>query len=56
MSIVVLRDSILEIEFGLVFLSNLHSNHLQLTKCYLHSKEGQHNYLNELTNLDTIIW
>jgi hypothetical protein len=49
------RVSNLDIKLGLVFLSNLHSNHLLMTKCYLHSKEGKYTYSNQLTNLETII-
>jgi hypothetical protein len=37
------------------FLSNFHSNHLQMTKCYLLSKEGWYTYSNYLTHLETII-
>ena len=48
MSTVVLRANILEIKLRfsllLLLLSNLHSNHLQMTKCYPHSKEGQYTY------------
>jgi hypothetical protein len=40
--IVVLRGDDLEIKLGLVFLSNLHSNHLQMTKCYPRSKAEQY--------------
>jgi hypothetical protein len=36
-SIMVVRDNNLENELGLVFP---HSNHLQMTKCYPHSKRG----------------
>ena len=50
-----LESSNLVIELRLVILSNLHSNHLQMTKCYPCSKEGQHTYPNQLTNLETII-
>ena len=38
MSRVVLRGTDLEIKLGLVFQSNLYSNHLQMTKCYPPSK------------------
>ena len=52
---VVLRGNNLENKLGLVFGSNLHSNHLQMTKCYLHLKEGQETFSNHLTNMKTII-
>ena len=42
----VLQGNKLEINFGLVFRSNLHLKHLQITKCYTRSKEGQYTYLN----------
>ena len=35
----VLKSSDLEIKLGLIILSNLHSNHLQMTTCYPNSKE-----------------
>ena len=41
---------------GVGFLSNLHSNYLQMTRCYPHSKEGQYTYSNQLTNLETIFY
>ena len=41
---VVSRGNKLEIKLG--FQSNLHSNHLQMTKCCTHSKEGQYTYSN----------
>jgi len=34
MSVVVLRDNNLEIKLGLFYWLNIHSNHLQMTKCY----------------------
>jgi hypothetical protein len=43
-------------KLGLVFLSNLHSNHLQMTKCYPHSNEENYTYSNQLTNLEAIIF
>ena len=55
MSIVVLRGNNLEIQLGLVSLLNLHSNHLQITNCYPHSKQGQYIYSNHLTNLEIVI-
>ena len=51
----VLRGNNLKIKLGLGFLLNLHSNHLEMTKCYPHSKEGQYNYSNQLTNLEIIM-
>ena len=54
MSLVALKGNYLGSQLGLVFWSNLHSNHLQMTKCYPHSKERQYTYLNELTNLQII--
>jgi hypothetical protein len=56
MLIVVLRGNNLDNRLGLVFESNLHSNHLQMTKCYLHSKEGQQTFSIQLTNIKTIIF
>jgi hypothetical protein len=38
-SVVVLRGNKLEIKLGLVFLSNLYLNRLQMTRCYPHSME-----------------
>ena len=55
MSIVVLRGINLEIELGLVFISNHHLDHLQMTKYYPHSKEGNCFYSNKLTNFETIV-
>ena len=56
-SIVVLRGSNLDLKVGLVFWSNLHSNHLQMTKCYPHSKEGRYPYSKQLTYLEiNFLW
>jgi hypothetical protein len=58
MLIVVLRGNNLEIKLRLVFFLklNLHSNQLQMTKCYPHAKEGGHyTYCNQLTILETIV-
>ena len=51
----VLQGIHLEMNLGLVFWSNLHLNHLQMTKCYPRSKAGRYTYTNQLTNLGTII-
>ena len=44
MSIVVLRGSSLELKLGWFFWLSLHSNHLQMTRYYPHSKEGKRTY------------
>jgi hypothetical protein len=52
MSIVVSRGNNLDIKLGLL---KLHSNHLQIAKCYPHLKEGQYTYSYQLTHLETIL-